>query len=73
MEMREIRKPVSAGGIVGALVWLVVILPVAVMFFGWVGLFGAILLAVLMRAFMPKKFEIVDPEKKNSDKQSAAE
>ncbi len=68
MEMREIRKPVSFSGIVGAFVWLVVVLPVSVIFFGWVGLFGAILLAVLLRAFMPRKFEIVNPEKKTADK-----
>ena len=67
MEIREKRSPVSLTGILGALVWLLVVLPVSVIFFGWIGLFGAVLLAILMRAFMPKKFEIVDPEKKGSD------
>ncbi len=67
MEIREKRSPVSLAGILGALVWLLVVLPVSVIFFGWVGLFGAILLAVLMRAFMPKKFEVVDPGKNGSD------
>lgn len=67
MEIREKTSPVSLTGILGALVWLLVVLPVSVFFLGWIGLFGAILLAVLMRSFMPKKFEIVDSGKKGSD------
>lgn len=64
MEIREKRQMVSVGGLVGALVWALVILPLAVIFFGVAGLIGAVVLAILMRMLTPKKFEVVEPAKK---------
>ena len=64
MEIREKRQIVSVGGLASALIWLLIILPLAIIFFGVAGLIGAVLLAILMRALSPKKFEVVKPDKK---------
>jgi len=61
MEIREVKKSVSFSGIVGALLWLLVLVPVAVIFFGIYGLLGAIVIALIARAMKPKKFIVVEP------------
>lgn len=60
MEIHEVSPAVSPGGIFGALIWLLVVVPLAWFFFGAYGLLGAVLLAFVMRAMKPRKFKSVD-------------
>lgn len=61
MEIHEIKPGISVRGIVAALLWLAMLVPIAVFFFGIFGLIAAIALAIVARAMKPKKFIVISP------------
>ena len=61
MEIYEVRRAVSVGGLFGALVWLIAFV-LAASLFGLLGMVGAIIFAIILRAMRPKRF-IIDKER----------